>query len=298
MLIHVARSGQNVGQFSVEEVNRKLADGTLSPADLGWYEGAAGWAPLSSIAGVTVPATPAMPVPPSPTPPPTPTAPPARSPQISASTIPYQQPIQSYRGMVIVSWILLGLVFVISLVPILGCGSWILVWPVAVATFIMAVVVLTRGGKTQGIVLIIASILIVPLALVAPVISTAVLGVSINEREAAQEKLILENLQALADAKARWVAQTKVAEGAKVTVAGLALYLNGREIKSIVGETYDPRPVGAKPAATLPSTKSLASHKKGAIIILGEFSPTTDSSPSSNLKTDDAPAPAATPEEL
>jgi GYF domain 2 len=298
MQIHIARSGQQLGPFSVEEINRKLADGTLSAADQAWYEGAAGWAPLSSVPGVTMPGGPATPIPPPPTPPPAPTAPPARPPQISASTVPYQQPTQSYRGMVIVSWILLGFTFVISLVPILGCGSWILVWPVAVATLIMAIVVLTRGGKTQGIMLIIASILIVPLALVAPVVSTAVLGVSINEREAAQEKLIMENLQALSDAKGRWVAQTKVAGGAKVTVAGLALYLNGKEIKSIVGETYDPRPVGEEPAATLPSARSLASHKKGAVITVGGFSPTTERSPSSDLKTDDAPSPAATPEEL
>ena len=68
--------------------------------------------------------------------------------------------------MVVTSWILLGLTFVISLVPVLGCGSWFLVWPVAMATFIMAIVILNRGGKTQGILLIIASIFIVPLALV------------------------------------------------------------------------------------------------------------------------------------
>jgi hypothetical protein len=200
--------------------------------------------------------------------------------------------------MVVTSWILLGFTFVMSLVPILGCGSWILVWPVAVATLIMAIVILTRGGKTQGVALIIASVLIVPLALVAPVVATAVLGVSINEREAAQEKLIMENLQALSDAKARWVAQTRVAEGAKVTVAGLSLYLNGKEIKSIVGETYDPRPVGEEPAATLPSSKSLASHKKGAVITIGDLSLSTERSPSSKSKADDAPVPGATPEQL
>ena len=293
MQIHVARGGQNVGQFSIEEINRKLADGTLSPADLGWYEGAAGWAPLSSIAGVTVPGTPAIPIPP----PPAPASAPVRPAQSTMAGV-TPQPIQSYKGMVVTSWILLGFTFVISLVPILGCGSWILVWPVAVATLIMAIVILTRGGKTQGVALIIASVLIVPLALIAPVVTTAVLGVSINEREAAQEKLIMENLQALSDAKARWVAQTRVAEGAKVTVAGLALYLDGKEIKSIVGETYDPRPVGEEPAATLPSTKSLASHKKGAVITVGGFFTTTERSPSSDSKTDDAPVPAATPEQL
>ena len=298
MQIHVVRNGQNVGQFSVEEINRKLADGTFSPSDLGWHEGAAAWAPLSSIAGVMISAAPAAAVPPPPSPSPTPGAPPMRPIQNSVTSV-APQPAQNYKGMVITSWVLLGVTFVISLIPVLGCGSWFLVWPVAVATLIMAIVILTRGGKTQGIALIIASVLIVPLALVAPVVTTAVLGASVTEREKAQERLIMENLQALSDAKAKWVAQTRVAEGAKVTVAGLALYLDGKEIKSIVGETYDPRPVGEEPAATLPSTKSLASHKKGAVITISGSSLTNDTSLSPESETnDDESSPAATPEQL
>lgn len=301
MQIYVARNGQQLGQFSVEEVNRKLADRTLLPADLAWHEGAAGWAPLSSIAGVTMPsapALPAMPMPPPPAPPPPPSAPPVRPLQSSVVGI-APQPVQSCKGMVVTSWVLLGVTFVISLVPFLGCGSWLLVWPVAIATLIMAIVILTRGGKTQGIALIIASIFIVPLALVAPVVSVAVLGSSINEREKGQEKLIVENLRALSDAKAKWVAQTKVTDGTKVTVAGLTLYLDGKEVKSIVGETYDPKPIGQEPTATLPPTKSLASHKKGAVLTASGSSLAIETSPSSDSETEDqAPSPAASPQQL
>src|SRR4051812_40251872 len=53
MQIHVARDGKQLGVFSVEEIRQQLAAGTLSLSDLGWYEGAAGWAPLSSVPGVT-----------------------------------------------------------------------------------------------------------------------------------------------------------------------------------------------------------------------------------------------------
>jgi hypothetical protein len=53
MQIHIARDGKPVGPFSLEEVNRQLAGGTLSLADQAWYEGAAGWAPLSSVPGVS-----------------------------------------------------------------------------------------------------------------------------------------------------------------------------------------------------------------------------------------------------
>jgi hypothetical protein len=298
MQIHVVRNGQNVGQFSVEEVNRKLADGTFSPSDLGWHEGAAAWAPLSSIAGVVIPPASAAPVPPPPSPSPTPGAPPMRPIQNGVTGV-AQQPAQNYKGMVITSWVLLGVTFVISLIPVLGCGSWFLVWPVSAATLVMAIVILTRGGKTQGIALIVASVLIVPVALVAPVVTTAILGASVSERENTQEKSIVENLRALADAKAKWVAQTRVTEGTKVTVAGLALYLEGKEIKSIVGEIYDPRPVGEEPTATLPASKSLASYKKGAVITISGSSLANDTSPSSESETnDDESSPASTPQQL
>ena len=53
MQIHVARDGKQLGIFSLEEINRQLAAGTLSLSDQGWYEGAAGWAALSTVPGVS-----------------------------------------------------------------------------------------------------------------------------------------------------------------------------------------------------------------------------------------------------
>jgi hypothetical protein len=54
MQIHLARNGQAIGVFSLDEVNRQLAAGTLTGTDLAWYEGAAGWAALSTVPGVNV----------------------------------------------------------------------------------------------------------------------------------------------------------------------------------------------------------------------------------------------------
>ena len=48
MQIHIARNGQRMGPFSLEEINRQLAAGTLSLSDQAWYEGAGGWVPLST----------------------------------------------------------------------------------------------------------------------------------------------------------------------------------------------------------------------------------------------------------
>jgi hypothetical protein len=46
---HLARNGQNLGVFSVEELQRRRATGELSGADLVWREGMATWVPLDSI---------------------------------------------------------------------------------------------------------------------------------------------------------------------------------------------------------------------------------------------------------
>ena len=61
MQIHVARDGKELGVFSVEEINRQLAAGTVRLTDLAWYEGAAGWAALSTIPGVSAAPAPAAP---------------------------------------------------------------------------------------------------------------------------------------------------------------------------------------------------------------------------------------------
>lgn len=53
MQIHVARDGKELGVFSLEEINRQLAAGTLRLSDQAWYEGAAGWAALSTVPGVS-----------------------------------------------------------------------------------------------------------------------------------------------------------------------------------------------------------------------------------------------------
>ena len=53
MQIHIDRSGQRFGPYSVEQVNAHLADGSLLPTDLGWTDGMADWVPLTQVAGVT-----------------------------------------------------------------------------------------------------------------------------------------------------------------------------------------------------------------------------------------------------
>src|SRR5467141_4017888 len=106
MQIYVGKSGQQLGPFSLEEINRKLADGTFAGTDLAWYEGAAGWAPLAGVAGVVVPPA-ATPAPtPAPKPTPSPAAPAPVPVRPNASIV--QPPQSGTRTLAVVSWLLLG----------------------------------------------------------------------------------------------------------------------------------------------------------------------------------------------
>ena len=187
---------------------------------------------------------------------------PATPPPPAATTAP--EPPKRYTGFAVTSWILIILTSLISIVPVLGFGSWVLALIVIPLTIIFAIVIITRGGKAQGIFLLIASIVLMPcFLLVAPIVSTLVLGASLSAQEQAQEKQIVANLNKIEAAKAQWAEKSSEAPGAAVTMAELKTYLDGKEIKAIVGETYDPKPVGQSASAKLPANKSLAGHKAG-----------------------------------
>jgi hypothetical protein len=167
---------------------------------------------------------------------------------------------RGYKRLSMVSWILLGVTLAISFTSFLGFGIWLLPWPVAVALIIMGVFVRARGGTAQGISLIVAAILIVPLSFCAQFVSLAVYGFSDMKEEQRQEIHMLENLRAIDRAKGQWVAQTNAKKAAPVTMANLTSYLDGKEVKPVVGERYDPRPVGQAPTAKLPEGKHLWSY--------------------------------------
>ncbi|HKP04439.1 MAG TPA: DUF4339 domain-containing protein [Chthoniobacterales bacterium] len=270
MQLYVGKNGQQLGPFSLEEVNRKLADRTFLGTDLAWYEGAAGWAPLSSVAGVVLPpaesTAPAVPVAgaapmPAPTPAPVPAAVPSRPSAYPAQ--PVATGSRSYKTMARVGWILLGATLLISCIPILGCGAWILVWPVAIAAIILGIITISRGGTGSGIGLIIAAIVLLPVAYIVPVFTTALLG---DKQERQNETQIMENLRSIDGAKSQWVTATKATNGADVTMANLTTYLSGKEIKPVVEENYDPAPVGQPPTATLPAKKSLGGFTQGEVL--------------------------------
>ncbi|PYI94131.1 MAG: hypothetical protein DME97_04505 [Verrucomicrobia bacterium] len=265
MEIYVGKNGQQLGPFSLEEVNRKLADGTFAASDLAWYEGAAGWAPLSSVAGVVIP--PSAAASPAPTPAPTPapaTVPSSAAPiRTNASIVQPAQPARSTKILALVSWILMGITLVVSFIPFVGCGAWVLVWPVAIAAIVMGIVIVARGAPAKGGFVILAAIVMVPVAIFGPVYTT---GLAIGALERKQQTQILENLRQIDSAKTKWVSETKASTGTPVTMASLTSQFGGKEMKSAIDETYDPMPVGQPPTATIPSSKTLGTFSGGDVV--------------------------------
>jgi uncharacterized protein DUF4190/uncharacterized protein DUF4339 len=63
MNIFVHRNGQQLGPFSESDIRAQLVSGAISAADLVWWEGQAGWIPLSQSPYAAAPAVTAAPPP-------------------------------------------------------------------------------------------------------------------------------------------------------------------------------------------------------------------------------------------
>ena len=64
-MIHVARDGAKLGEFTLEQIREGLGTGQFRPTDLGWQSGMADWRPLSEFVGTAAPgadAAPALPL--------------------------------------------------------------------------------------------------------------------------------------------------------------------------------------------------------------------------------------------
>jgi len=68
MQVHLERSGQQFGPYSIEKINAYLSSGQVLPTDMAWYDGAPGWIPLTQVPGVQTGDPPSAPSAPPPTP--------------------------------------------------------------------------------------------------------------------------------------------------------------------------------------------------------------------------------------
>ena len=60
-MIHVARDGAKLGEFTLEQIRAGLTSGQFQPTDLAWQSGMTDWRPLSEFAGATSAPPPAAP---------------------------------------------------------------------------------------------------------------------------------------------------------------------------------------------------------------------------------------------
>ena len=96
----------------------------------------------------------------------------------SQTHIVVHQAPRGFKGLVKSSWILILGACLISIIPFLGFASWLIAGPVFTATFIMAIMVMTRGGTLQGISLLIASMFVAPLFVFFAPFLSSLLGIA------------------------------------------------------------------------------------------------------------------------
>lgn len=98
------------------------------------------------------------------------------------------QPAKEFKGLARASWILIFLVCGLAVVPFIGFGTWLIAGPVLLVTFILSIMVLSRGGTLPGILILFTSIIVAPIFIAfAPFISSllglASIGASIKGSE-------------------------------------------------------------------------------------------------------------------
>ena len=52
MQVTINRDGQQMGPYTVEQINEYLAQGSLQPTDYAWHEGLPDWVRVAEISGV------------------------------------------------------------------------------------------------------------------------------------------------------------------------------------------------------------------------------------------------------
>lgn len=85
---------------------------------------------------------------------------------------------QDWRGLAKTSWILIALACLLSVIPVLGFASWFIAGPIFVATFVMAIMIMSRGGTGQGLILLGASMFAAPAFVICAPFVSSLLGLA------------------------------------------------------------------------------------------------------------------------
>ncbi len=78
------------------------------------------------------------------------------------------------KGPIIAGWVMIGVTCLIALIPGLGFATWLIGAPILFITVILGIVALNKGETTQGVLIMLASIIVAPVfLLLAPILATA-----------------------------------------------------------------------------------------------------------------------------
>jgi hypothetical protein len=163
--IYIHKDGNQLGPFTEQQLKDEITQGHLSASDLAWKEGTPDWVPISSLLGGTPP-----PVSPSAV---TPSAMPIQQAGNTTYITNTTKP-SSPKGLIIASWIMIGGTCLIAMIPGIGFVTWLIAFPVLLATFILGIIALTKGGTLQGILILLTSLIVAPIFIaIAPLVMTA-----------------------------------------------------------------------------------------------------------------------------
>ena len=186
--------GSTTGPCAENDLRSWIEQGHYPPTVLVWREGMSEWQQACS-------AIPSLP-------PPLPTAAPPQPPEASLKQVwgqAWGQALQEHnekhgkpaggsspttvqvisapqtnaRSVSLASWILLFVSCFVATIPGLGFAVWLFIVPVLLVTFILGIIAISRGGVLQGILILGATLIGVPLfVLIAPIVTT---GVALSE---------------------------------------------------------------------------------------------------------------------
>ena len=92
----------------------------------------------------------------------------------SYAGVPANGKMQSPKKVILAGWLMIGVTCLVALIPGIGFVTWLIAAPILLVTFILGIVALNKGATTQGVMILLASLIVAPLFLfVAPFVTTA-----------------------------------------------------------------------------------------------------------------------------
>ena len=117
-----------------------------------------------------------------------------------------------------------------------------------------------KTNKTAGFTLVEIMIVVAIIGLLAAI----AIPNFVKARESAQLNSIFNNLRIVEGAKDQWALENKKGTGDTTDLAVISDFLKGGTVKSVVGETYTPDPVGSPANAKTPV--KLGTYAANAVI--------------------------------